>query len=221
MLKKNLLLTTAFVVVGTLSFLAARSAAVAAPVKIGAARDRNSEFLHTYSASGSHASCPHGQIDVLAYLDDCCSETYSAWFHVAVPITGTGKTVDRILVEDGVNSSWGSNTTFSVGIHASNRDGFPGKLIVGNTATALPNCGKITVPITPTRLKRKTRYWIEEAIPAPHRVSSGTEVYWQLAPNSRRKAYLQSHYWQEFSSVSQSTTSPWQLQSGAPFFRLG
>src|SRR5262249_3278894 len=146
MFKCGLLATTAIVVVGTLSFLAAQSAAQAQPVKPGAGRDRNREFLHTYSTSDARIACPHGEIDVFRYLDDCCSELYSGLQHVAVPITGEGKIVDRILVQEGINSSWGSGAGFSVGIYGNTRNGFPGKLIAGGAATARADCGKITVP---------------------------------------------------------------------------
>jgi len=208
MLRKSLLLTTAFVVAATLLMLPAS----ARPAAVGAGRDSNGEFLRNYACGNSYAN-------VSGYAKHVSSDwAISYWRHVAVSTTGQGETVDRIVVEDGYNNS--SENTFSAGIHSNAPSDRPGMLIAAGTGSAHSDCDRITIPIRPTKLLSKTKYWVEETAGPYNSDSSFDEVFWKWVPHSKRKAYVQVHFWSSKSSVSSSTTTPWTRLSGAPYFRL-
>jgi hypothetical protein len=90
MFKIGLLATTAFVVVGSLSFAAAYARLPVRPLsgKV-ATHDRNHEFL-----------CTYGQLSISAFQRSISSSNYSTWTHVAVPVVGHGKTIHQITVKE-------------------------------------------------------------------------------------------------------------------------
>ena len=220
MLRNSLLLTTAFVVVGTLSFLVAQSTAIAGPMNVGVVRDRNSEFLHAYT--GGHGWCGKRSFSVSAYSVALTSDSIiGGWQYVAVPVTGSGKSVNRIYVREGYDHEYPSADRFSVGIYSNAPSGFPGKLIAGGKASASPSCGIVAVSVPSTKLAHKTVYWVEETAPISNHYSSLNYAYWKAASHSRRKAYVRTKRWHWSQGSSSSQTSPWKELSAAPFFRLG
>lgn len=88
----------------------------------------------------------------------------SQWTHVAVPVTGHGRAVDRIVVEESHTSNRGSKYAFAAGIYASSQKGLPGKLIARASGKASSKCGLVTISIAPTTLQRTTTYWVEEKV---------------------------------------------------------
>src|ERR1700733_14432249 len=187
MLRKNLLLTTAFVVAAAASTPVASSTALARPAVTAPGRNSNHDFLRTYA-------CNHGYFSTYGWTDECCSSVvYSHWQHVAAPTFGTGKTVDRIVVEASLKPGV-SNSTFSAGIYANSPSGYPGKLIAKGNARAPSECGKVTISIPPTMLSRGKKYWIEETTSKSNASLSSHGVYWWRAP-SKHKAYVQTHKW--------------------------
>lgn len=217
MFRCGLLVTTALVIAGSFSFLAAQSAVMAGPVKAGVARDRNKEFMHTYGA-GRGWPCGEKHFVVSTYDQNFSSgSSESAWTHVAVPITGHGNTVDRIVVREGYSSEF--DALFSAGIHSNTPSGVPGKLIAGGTGKARPFCGKVRVNIPPTKLSRNTIYWIEETTPG-YANPSKTAVYWKVDPHRKSHAYSQAHFYHWSHSSGGSYTSPWGELTEAPYFRL-
>jgi hypothetical protein len=217
MLRINLLLTTAFVVATALSSVAAPSIAVAQPAAAASGRDSNSEFLHNYG-------CAEG-----AYVVDAFWSSYSGWLtsyweHVAVPIIGRGQTVHEIVVKEGyrVSSQFPNDNNFSIGIYTNSVKGFPGQLLAGGSGVARrADCGPVTISIPATKLSRRKKYWIEETTIAGHRdySSSLNDVIWDLAPNSKPKAYKQNGYFDYHSGYTSSIT-PWTQLPGKPYFRL-
>ena len=212
MLRKNLLLTTAFVVATASLFLAA-PAALAQPATVGVGRDSNKEFLRTY---GGDAGCAGQYFTISSYSANYGSSSFvSDWTNVAVPITGYGKTVQEIVVKEEYSS--GHTSSFSAGIYSNTSSGFPGRLIAGGTGIAVAGCGKVTISIRPTRLSRGTIYWVEETAP---RNPSSVHMYWKAALHPRHTAYSQSHWARDKHSNFSSYTSPWTLLQGAPYLRL-
>ena len=176
MLRKNLLLTTAFVVAAAASTPVASSTALARPAVTAPGRNSNHDFLRTYA-------CNHGYFSTYGWTDECCSSVvYSHWQHVAAPTFGTGKTVDRIVVEASLKPGV-SNSTFSAGIYANSPSGYPGKLIAKGNARAPSECGKVTISIPPTMLSRGKKYWIEETTSKSNASLSSHGVYWWRAPS--------------------------------------
>jgi hypothetical protein len=194
------------------SSLPASSAAGAHPAIAVLSHDNNSEFLQTYA--GIRGSCSGMGFAVKGHASKVGSTfSSSLWQHVAVPITGRGKTVRRIVVEDYPQEA----PSFTVSIHSNAPSGFPGKLIVAGTTKASRSCGKISIPISPTKLARKTKYWIEETVPFE---TSSAFVVWTSAPHAAQKAYTQFHRRVRSSSSSSSYTGPWTVQTGGAYFRL-
>ncbi|HEX4159287.1 MAG TPA: hypothetical protein VHY79_12510 [Rhizomicrobium sp.] len=214
MFRCGLLATTALVIVGSLSFLAAQSAAVARAPTLGPERNRNQEFL-----------CNYGELPVSGfsyYAYSRGSEFFSGWTHVAVPVVGHGQTVRRITVAEGESRS-PNGTQFLAGIYSNTASGLPGYPIAVGIAKAPPSCRKVHVQIASTTLEPNTKYWIEETAPRDlpqskrpsHRF---THVYWATDSRTRPKAYVQSHYYSSFHSYSYTT--PWTRQPVSPFFKL-
>ena len=206
MFRSRLLATTAFVVVGSMSFLVAQSGAVARPVTLGPNRDRNAAFL-----------CTYGAFDVSYFREGRSggSSFYLTWTHVAVPLKGRGQTVSRIIVKEADYAR--KRAQFSAGIYGSSAHGKPGNLIAGGTGQAVPGkCSDVTIPITPTKLSEKTNYWLEETVQHNYKYS------WAVDPATKHKAYLQKHfsssYWN--SGGFHSSTTPWTKQNSGPWFRL-
>ncbi|HEX4159288.1 MAG TPA: hypothetical protein VHY79_12515 [Rhizomicrobium sp.] len=201
MIRKVLFVTTAIVAVGTLSFFAAQSAAVARPVTAIIGRDRNREFL-----------CTYGQLKVSQFESEDESSLFSAWTHVAVPFVGRGQTIHGIIIKQAHGSSTMS-AQFSAGIYSNTPSGFPGKRLARGTALAPATCLDVKFPIKPTTLKRGATYWIEETAPPPNHSTNST--YLAVAPHkSKRRAYVQTHYYSNnASSQITSSTSPWIPQS--------
>ena len=132
MLRRNLLLTTAFVVATALSSLAAPTATLAGPATAALSRDSNNEFLQNYS-------CGQGQFAVYASSGELSSNHVSSrWQYVAVPVLGRGTTVDSIVVREGAPYSY-LGDVFSVGIFSNTASGFPGREIADGTAKLREN----------------------------------------------------------------------------------
>ncbi|HEX4158059.1 MAG TPA: hypothetical protein VHY79_06260 [Rhizomicrobium sp.] len=202
MFRCALLVTTAFVVVGSLSFAAAQSAAVAQPATAGPGRDRNNDFL-----------CTYGQFDVSLSHSANSAHYQQAWTHVAVPITGRGQTVDGIVVKEGHSANTYGNK-FLAGVYSNAASGMPGGLLSGGMGRAPKRCGTVTIPIAPIKLENNKTYWIEEmATLHGHHTDI---LYWAINPKTKHKAYVQ-HY---SSSSGTQHTSPWTKQSSGPWFRL-
>ena len=206
MFKCSLLATTALIVAGTLSFAAAHSAPPARPLHAGPTRDRNDQFL-----------CTYGQFPVSWQWGGSSASLYSRWEHMAVPITGRGQTVSRILVKEG-HPSGTYSANFSAGIYSDTASGLPGRLIAGGTARSNKNCRAVGVPISPTKLERRKRYWIEEQVPLPH-WGDVNQAYWATNPKKKHKAYQQTHWFATNSSTGSTTssTSPWTEMSAGPY----
>jgi hypothetical protein len=214
MFRKNLLLTTAFVVAAALSFLAP-PAALARHATVGVGSDSNDEFLQTY---GGNSLCGDTHFTLSAYSKNYgSSSSESGWTHVAVPIIGRGKTVDSIVVRESAESEYASE--FSAGIYSNTPSGTPGKLIAGAAAYARDQCRQVSISIRPTKLSRNTKYWIEETVSAQ---SDGrvTQMYWKADTRSKRQAYVQYHSYRWLHSSGGSYTSPWTLATGAPYLKL-
>jgi len=207
--RNGLLISTAMTAVSLLLSPALLAASVQTDMR-NAPLDPNARFLCTYglflvSSSSAGSSSYQGR----------------QWQHVAVPITGLGQTVRRIKVVEAQHGGTRSQSSFAVGIYSNSPSGFPGKPIAIGYGRA-KTCAEVTVPIPPTRLKRNTRYWIEET------VQSGgshfpTDMAWQADPKTKRHAYVQHHWWYESSSGghhSSSSTTPWTKQTKGPYVKL-
>lgn len=206
MIRNNLFLTTALVVVGSLSTLAIPSAVAARPFAIGPSRDSNEEFL-----------CAYGAFPVSAHYIGSASSYSSTWTRAAVAIIGRGRTVTSITVKEAPSAST-SRAQFSAGIYSNTASG-PGKLLSGGTGKARTSCGKVTVQIKPIKLMRNTTYWVEE------RVQKGVsdqknEVYWASDPKTKLRSYVQTHNAYNYYGNSSSYTSPWTAQSAGPYVRV-
>jgi hypothetical protein len=210
MFKCGLLATTALVIVGSLSFLAAQSAAVAQPPTAGTERDRNKEFL-----------CSYGNFEVSYNRDADSGAFYIMWNHVATPIKGHGKTVSRIIVREAMEQSASRlSNEFSAGIYSNTASGFPGKQIAAGVGNAPQKCGIVTVSIDPTMLKKNTTYWVEETQYAQKH--SNSKVFWAADPKVKNKAYVQHHFSSYYynSQGFDSSTAPWQKQHSGPYLKV-
>ena len=211
MFKCKLLATTALVIVGSLSFLAVQSTAVAQPLAAATERDRNREFL-----------CTYGDITVShnRFAGDSGGYSYVSWTHAAAPVRGRGQTVSQIIVMDSFDGSASRAThEFSAGIYSSTLHGKPGKLIAGSVGVAPEACGKVTFTIPPTTLAKGKTYWIEEAADQLHGLK---KILWAVDPKAKQNAWVQHHFSSSNyqSSGFHSSTTPWEKQSAGPWFRL-
>jgi hypothetical protein len=214
MFKKGLLVTTALVVVGSLSFFAAQSATAANPHAVVPERDRNQEFLCDYGGF------PVSDYSYRAYSQG--SDFFSGWKHVAVPYTGHGQTISRITVAEGV-SRQPNHLKFAAGIYSNTASGLPGNAIAVGIGEAPNTCARVNVAIPSTTLEPNTKYWIEETAPLDSPQSKRPprnfiHVYWAKSSRTKPRAYVQSHYYS--SAHSYSYTTPWKKQSGSPYFKL-
>lgn len=207
MFRCGLLATTAFVVVGTLSFLAARSAAVAQSGSLAVGRDRNVEFL-----------CAYGGIAIDEFgSGSSYYSTNSGWTHVAFPIVGRGRTVTRITVRE-ARESLRSHGIFSAGIYSNASGGIPGNPISVGRGKAGVHCGKVTISIYPTTLERNKKYWVEETIPALRHWDRGYVELWATDPRAKHNAYVQYHH---YSGLRQSSyTLPWTESTAGVYVRI-
>jgi hypothetical protein len=208
MFKCGLLATTAIVVVGSLSFLAAGPAAQAQSAP--ADRSRNSEFL-----------CNYGYYAASSFISSYSGTVASHWEHVAMPIKGRGKTVSRIIVKESIGNPT-SSSQFSAGIRENTPANVPGTLIAGGTGTASRKCATVSITIEPTLLKAGKTYWIEESVPAPPFKNFASSVvnqaYWGFDPKARRKAYVKHHAW--YFDRLHSSVVPWTAQSHGVYVRV-
>ena len=226
MLKIGLLATTALIVAGSISFVAAKSAKISndrgGDIAIAAVagedgpahasdrpavfsnpgRDRNRDFLCTYGYDVSH------------YRHKYSGYYAIHWQHYAVPIKGKGASVSEIAVTD--SPSVGSSK-FKVGIY-SNADGKPGTLIAGGAGKAHGSCLLTTVLIPKTFLAAGEKYWVEEDMgnhPGLNVVS------WGYNPNAKHNAYYQYYSYVSSSGAVSSHLSDWLPVSGpAPFVKV-
>ncbi|HEX3666163.1 MAG TPA: hypothetical protein VHU23_13140 [Rhizomicrobium sp.] len=209
MFKSNLLVTTAFVVVGSLSFSTAQSRPSAHPSLAQiAGHDNNHEFL-----------CSYGSFKVSHYGSSSDSSYSSTWTHVAMPIMGHGKKVDRIIV---ANEGTVGVRRLQVKLRTSNASDLPGDPVAGRTVLARRNkCRHIEIPIHPTLLEKGKTYWIEETMPRTGYVYYDDTTRWAVDPKATRKAYVQKHRWYVNShGVSHSFTSPWTNHSSGVYVRV-
>ncbi|HEX4158060.1 MAG TPA: hypothetical protein VHY79_06265 [Rhizomicrobium sp.] len=213
MFKNGLLATTAIVVVGTFSFVAAQSAALARPATAGLERDKNREFL-----------CSYGSFAVSGYNFRFSSSYFvSGWTHVAVPIVGRGQTVKSITVGE-ARGSHTHGAEFTAGIYSNSASGSPGAAISVGRGKAPKSCRRVNVPIAPTTLERGTTYWVEETVALARRAKGGfgdrphAQFFWAVNPRTTHKAYVQSGSYSSASNGGFSTS--WIAQSQGPYFKL-
>jgi len=178
-----------------------------------ASRDPNARFLCTYGGF------------LVSFTYSSFGQFYSFdWKKVAVPVTGHGQTVSRIKVIEAPNhSNTSSSGVFYVGIYSNTPSGLPGNPIAWGTGYAGSTCGPVDVRIAPTKLKRSTKYWIEETLTGYGYPSSYVHhaARWMADPKVKHKAYVQTHHNSRSSSgVFSSYTSPWTQQSMGPYLKL-
>jgi|SRR5579862_3593425 len=161
-------------------------------------RDPNSRFL-----------CTYGGFRVYDWWASWSGESRWEWGRAAVPITGHGETVSRIRVIEAPGSS--GRADFSIGIYSNSPSGFPGNPIAVGTGKVGETCGPVKVSITPTKLKRNTRYWIEEQVHAKYS-GVGVEVAWIAHPTTKRRGYSRF--------ASSSSAGHWQSSSYGPYLKL-
>jgi hypothetical protein len=216
MFKMGLLTSSAMTAV-TLLLLGAPTGAYAQTGMHAASRDPNARFL-----------CNYGNVLVSSYYaDDSGSSYYYAWRHVAVRVTGHGQAVNRIRVMESQSAST-SRSAFTVGVYSNTTSGFPGNVIAVGKGKIGPGCGPVKVSIPRTTLKRNQKYWIEERTSIPQNCSQHSSfchslagLSWEAGPNSKRKAYVQTHrHYLGPTGSSSSSTSPWTKQTTGPFFKL-
>ncbi|HEX3666164.1 MAG TPA: hypothetical protein VHU23_13145 [Rhizomicrobium sp.] len=172
-------------------------------------RDANAEFL-----------CNYGWLGVTWYYHTCCSGSsyYSHSTHAAVPVTGHGRSVSRIVVAEKTISNICCEK-FGVGLYANSSKGVPGTLLASGVGTASSACAEVTVSIASTLLNKKTKYWIEEFPVNRHGKREGnrrSSVYWAIDPKAKHRAFEQS--WTD--STGELSSSPWTRQSSGPFVRV-
>ncbi len=208
MFRKGLLFTTALIIAASISVAAAQPAA-SDGIRMRdsvARRDANEEFL-----------CNYGALSVSHVFTSYSGDTYSKWTHVAVPITGKGKTVQTIVVKEKLARYSSLETPMvSAGVYSNTASGLPGKQIAGGSAKIFNNCTKVKVSIPPTKLLKNTRYWIEETLPKPF--SATNLATWQDDPHAKQHAYTQSHIYSSVYSVS--STTAWTMRAKGPWFRV-
>jgi len=177
-------------------------------------RDANGRFL-----------CTYGNFPVSAYYFDFSGSSFASTFrHVAVPVIGHGQTVRRIRVIE-AQASGTLFSAFTVGIYSNTASGLPGNPIAVGKGKTGPTCGPVKISIPRTTLKTNQKYWIEERTSTPacynSICSSFADLYWEADPNTKRRAYVQTHH---FSSSAggrfSSYTSPWTKQTKGPYFKL-
>src|SRR5215469_11519942 len=216
MLKMGLLTSSAMTAV-TLLLCGAPTGAYAQTDMHVADRDANARFL-----------CTYGNFPVTAFYFDFSGSSFaSAWHHVAVPVMGHGQTVRSIKVIE-AQAGGTSYSAFTVGIYSNTASGLPGNAIAVGNGKIGPSCGPVRVSIPRTTLKSNQKYWIEEptsiAKNCPQHstfCSSLASLYWEADPNTKRKAYVQTHSrYISAGGSSTSSTSPWTKQTKGPYFRL-
>jgi hypothetical protein len=117
--------TTAFVVVGSLSFSTAQSRPSAHPSLAQiAGHDNNHEF-----------PCSYGSFKVSHYGSSSDSSYSSTWTHVAMPIMGHGKKVDRITI---ANEGTVGVRRLQVKLRTSNASDLPGDPVAGRSRAGTP-----------------------------------------------------------------------------------
>jgi hypothetical protein len=208
MFRNGLLVTTAMVIVGSLSFLAAQSAAIARPVTDGTSRDVNSEFLANY-----------GPFSVYTSAYSSSGSRHSRWRHLAVPITGRGTTVRSIVVREEAERGTCSKL-LSAGIYSNTASNLPGRQIAGGKSKLARHWQSVTIPITPTNLLNKTKYWVEETVPWNRCYYAENLAAWKVRPHARRHAYVQTHFFHSSGFESSSSTSPWTKKPSGPWLRV-
>lgn len=212
MFRTGLLSSTAMTAVALLLF-SAPTATYAETAMHAASRDPNTRFL-----------CTYGQFSVSAeWSSESGYGFHSSWRHAAVPIVGHGQTVRQLrLIEAAGNSS---SYRIRAGIYKNGSSGYPGERIVSGSAIySNSSCGPVNVLISPTKLKRNTRYWIEESVSGLYNGST-TLMFWEANADTKRNAYVQTHRYTACSSQAitcsnSSYTSPWTKQTMGPYLKL-
>src|SRR5262249_5183349 len=143
-----------------------------------------------------------------AWFASWSGESHWRWTHVAVPVTGHGQTVRHIRVVE-AQEPRSSSSKFSIGIY-SDVNGIPGNRIAIGFGNIGQSCGPVSVKIPPTKLKRNTRYWIEEQVQTTQ--SGLVEVYWVADPDTKRIAYTESD--------SSGFTYSWSAATIGPYLKL-
>jgi hypothetical protein len=137
----------------------------------------------------------------------------------AIPFTGAGKKVAEISVP----VFFPSGSEFSVGIYSATASGLPGSEIVGASAVANGSgkggcCWQLTnVPITPTKLNARQKYFLEVRCPPASTTCMGGWL-----PEDSDFKHSQHDYWHveeketyNFGTGTHtySVSSPWQLST--------
>ena len=216
MFKMGLLTTSAMTAIALLLCGAPTGAYAQTDMHV-ADRDANARFLCTYGTFLVSSN----------YFDDSNSSYYYNWRRVAVRVTGHGQTVRRIKVVE-AQSAGTSHSAFTVGIYSNTSSGLPGKAIAVGKGKIGSSCGPVRVSIPRTTLQSNQKYWIEERTSIPKNCSqystfcsSHAGLYWEVDPNTKRKAYVQTHSrYISAGSSGTSSTSPWTKQTKGPYFRL-
>ena len=212
MLRINLLLTTAFVVAGSLALHATQDWAIARSATAEPARDRNEEFLGTYGpATGFSISGSSKQTSHSGYIHTVRHRQY-----VEVPIVGKGQTINSIIVKE-----WASNASgqpFSATLYSSS-----GYVAYGTATAHSKHPSQVVIPIKQTTLKKNTTYWIEETL--PYCIHCLNKAFWKANPRTKLRAYVEDWRYSASSSSggynwSFSSSSPWTLQNSGPFVRV-
>jgi hypothetical protein len=212
MFRNGLLLSTALVIFGAISFLGNQTTATARAANVGSTRDKNNEFL-----------CTYGHVSPSSFISSSSGTVASHWRHAAMPITGTGKIVHKIIVREARGSST-SSSQFSATIRENKSNGRPGHVIASGTrkTPATGKCATVSIPIPATTLKAGKTYWIEETVPPPpfHDLASSVEnqTFWAFDPEAKRKAIVKYRGW--YSDRNHSSVIPWTEQTYGVYARV-
>jgi len=215
MFKVGLLITTALIVATSVCYAGTQPQAPAGDHMQNAIlrHDTNNEFMHTYGGTFV--------VSLISNVKD--SSSYSIRSQdVAIPIVGSGRSVNRIAVKE---ARFLSSSEFEVGIYSNNPSGFPGKLLSYGIGKTGAQSEWINVQVSPVTLKRKKPYWIVQSILDSSGGASHIVLWAADNKTTKRKAYVQDYtYYYHSNSHSHSSgsyTSPWQPQSTGAKFKLG
>ncbi len=164
--------------------------------------DANREFLCNYGFTVSTVTSS--------------SSYFVGWTRVATPVIGKGKKVREIIVADAPLKS-AAPSGFSVAIYSTLNGTFKGGL-VSATVGQPKQCGRIKVPISPTRLAKGKNYWIVETERAPFSQSGYSPVNsmrWLYDKRPRLRSSTDAFY-QSGACSGSSMESCWSLTGWQP-----
>jgi hypothetical protein len=119
-------------------------------------KDTNSAFLCNYGFEVTYSDTASD------YSSGSSSLAQKIYTFAAIPIIGTGKVVNEIVVADSRVSSepYGFYVELRENRRRSNK---PGKVITGGQVNPRGGCAQITVPVAPTLLTAGKTYWLRRA----------------------------------------------------------